>query len=119
MFDTLFFADANGKSPLLEALNKLPEEIRAKAYVRMERLTELGNNLKRPECDFLRDGIYELRWRFIKVQYRILYFFAGEGLVVLSHLITKSKKVPNEEIERAIKHKRLVERNCEKHTFPV
>jgi phage-related protein len=95
----------------------LPEQVQAKAYVRINRLAQLGNNLKRPESDFLRDGIYELRWRFVKVQYRILYFFSGERLVVLSHLITKQKEVPNEEIERSIVNKRLFESNPDKYTY--
>lgn len=101
----------------MEALNKLPKQAQAKAYVRIERLSQHGNNLKRPESDFLRDGIYELRWRFIKVQYRLLYFFAGERVVVLSHVITKQKEVPNDEIERGISNKRLFENNPEKYTY--
>lgn len=117
MFDTRFFCDIKGRSPVLEALDKLPVQAQAKAFVRIKRLTELGNNLKRPESDFLRDGIYELRWRFVKVQYRILYFFAGERVVVLSHVITKHDKIPNEEIEKCISNKRLFEKNPEKHTY--
>lgn len=78
---------------------------------------EQGNNLKRPECDILRDGIYELRWRIVKTQYRILYFFAGKRIVVLSHLITKESAIPNAEIEKCIANKRLFEENPDKHTY--
>jgi Gp49-like protein DUF891 len=38
-------------------------------------LRELGNGLRRPEADFLRDGVYELRVSLNHVQYRILYSF--------------------------------------------
>ena len=117
MFDTRFFRNVDGKCPILEALDQLPDQVKAKAYVRIERLAEMGNQLKRPECDYLQDGIYELRWRFVKVQYRILYFFAGESIVVLSHLITKEKEVPSGEIKKAIVYKSLFEKDPEKHTY--
>jgi ribosome-binding protein aMBF1 (putative translation factor) len=42
------------------------------------------------------------------VQYRVLYFFHGRDIVVLSHGVTKSQKVPNAEIERAMERKQLV-----------
>lgn len=56
----------------------------------------------------MRDGIYELRASYGTVQYRILYFFRGRDVVVLSHGVTKSQKVPDAEIQRAIARKQLV-----------
>ena len=56
----------------------------------LERLRELGHELRRPEADFLRDGIHELRFRFQAVQYRILYFFF-EGRAVATHGLTKGE----------------------------
>ncbi len=38
-----------------------------------------------------------------------VYFFAGERIVVISHIITKEKEIPNEEIEKCIFHKSLFE----------
>lgn len=116
MFDVRFFRDHKGRCPVLEHLDHLPKQAQAKGYVRIERLAELGNRLTRPESDYLRSGIYELRWRFIKVQYRLLYFFSGERIVVLSHIITKEKQVPDEEINKCIVHKNLFEGDPEKHT---
>ena len=46
-----------------------------KVVVRLDRLRELGHELRRPEADFLRDGIYELRTASRGVNYRVLYFF--------------------------------------------
>jgi hypothetical protein len=45
----------------------------------------MGHELRRPEADFLRDGIYELRASLGGVHHRILYFFlprrgGGRGL---------------------------------------
>lgn len=49
----------------------------AKCLVKLGRLEELGHELRRPEADYLRDDIHELRVRFQSVNYRMLYFFRG------------------------------------------
>jgi phage-related protein len=77
----------------------------------MRLLATSGHELRRPAADFLRDGIYELRASYGAVPYRILYFFHGRDVVVLSHGVTKSQKVPAGEIERAIARKQLVMRD--------
>ena len=68
-------------------------------------------------ADFLREGVYELRASYQGVHYRILYFFAGKSVVVLSHGLTKEREVPNKEIERAIERKKQVEAELERYTF--
>jgi len=55
----------------------------------VERLAEFGHELRRPMADLLRDGIYELRIRTGRVQYRILYFFHGRNVAILGHGLTK------------------------------
>ena len=40
-------------------------------------LALFGHELRRPKADFLRDGIYELRAREGRANYRVLYFFHG------------------------------------------
>lgn len=52
-------------------------------YLRLERLGEVGHELRRPEADFLRDGIYELRVSLRGVHRRILYFFHGAVAAVV------------------------------------
>jgi phage-related protein len=84
--------------------------------VRIERLTELGHELRRPEADFLRDGIYELRTSFQSVNYRMLYCF-HRHTAVISHGLTKEKEVPGREIEIAIRHRQLFEKDPAKHTY--
>jgi phage-related protein len=64
--------------------------------------------LRRPAADFLRDGIYELRAKHVKVQYRILYFFHGQNVVVLGHAFVKEEsQVPNEDIDLALMYKEM------------
>lgn len=60
--DVVFFKDEKGKVPVLEWLDKLPDKIEAKALVRIEELAQCGHEMRRPHADYLRDGIYELRW---------------------------------------------------------
>ena len=112
----VFFAEKN-KAPLLKWLDEIPAKAQDKCIVKIERLTQLGNELRRPEGDFLRDGIYELRVSLQKIQYRILYFFHVK-MGVLSHGVIKGgDKIPSLEIDRAIEHKKTFSENPEKHTY--
>src|SRR2546430_14675100 len=91
----LFFQGADGTSPVWEWLKDLRArnpKAYAKCVVRIRRLVELGHDLRRPEADLLRDGIYELRARLGTVNYRILYFFHGRNVAVLAHAITRKMR---------------------------
>ena len=112
----VFYKEDDGSVPILEWLDSLPDRALDKCTVRIERLAELGHELRRPEADLLRDGIYELRIGLQHVNYRILYFFHGRLAAVVSHGITKEDKVPAKEIEKTIARKRKFEADPEKHT---
>jgi phage-related protein len=112
----VFYKEDDGSVPILEWLDSLPDRALDKCTVRIERLAELGHELRRPEADLLRDGICELRIGLQHVNYRILYFFHGRLAAVVSHGITKEDKVPAKEIEKAIARKRKFEADPEKHT---
>ena len=112
----VFFRDRN-ECPVLDWLDTLPKKVQAKARVRIERLAEMGHELRRPEADYLRDGIYELRWRVQSSNYRILYFFHGRGVVVLSNGLTKKGQVPSQEIDLAIHRKAKYENDPVGHTY--
>ena len=88
----------------------------AKCLVKLGRLEQMGHELRRPEADYLRDDIYELRVRFQSVNYRMLYFFHGRTAAVVSHGIVKEKEVPPKEIDLAVKRKRVFEANPEAHS---
>ena len=113
--EVFFFRDSS--VPFLDWLDQLPTKVQAKCTQRIDRLAELGHELRRPEADFLRDGIYELRVSYQGVHYRVLYFFVGRAVVVLSHGLAKQKEVPAREIGRAVERKQLVEADFEKFTF--
>ena len=116
----LFFQNTAGFAPVWEWLTNLRKnnpKAYAKCAIRLRRLAEMGHELRRPEADLLRDGIYELRARLGTVNYRLLYFFHGRNVAVLAHAITKEDEIPATEINREIEHKRTFAANPTAHTF--
>lgn len=116
----LFYAESDGRAPVVEFLSDLErrdERAFLKCRVKMERLAEMGHELRRPEADRLRDGIYELRARQGSVNYRILYFFAGRQVAVLGLALTKEQAVPKTEIETAIRRREAFFANPKAHTY--
>ena len=114
--DVVFYKEDDGSVATLEWLDSLQAKALDKCRVRIERLQELGHELRRPEADFLRDGIYELRVGLQHVNYRMLYFFHGRSVAVLSHGLVKEAQVPPKEIDKAIERKRKFEKNPKAHT---
>lgn len=116
----VFYQEADGEAPVVDWLQELLRT-NAKAWAncraRIELLAQFGHELRRPAADFLRDGIYELRAKQGHVQYRLLYFFHGRQVAILAHGLTKEETVPDVDIERAIKRKKLFETNPEAHTY--
>ncbi len=117
MIRVVFFREKDGSAPLLDWLGALPHAAQDRCTERIERLHKLGHLLRRPEADYLRDGIYELRVRRERINYRMLYFFHGQETAVLSHgLIKQQAAVPPHEIERAMARKRAFQRDPKRHT---
>ena len=85
----VYFQEEGGTVPLIEWLDDLPAKVQDKCQARLARLEMLGHELRRPEADFLRDGIYELRVSLQGQQYRMLYFFHGKVAAVVSHGLMK------------------------------
>jgi phage-related protein len=117
----VLFQDANEEVPVLKWLNKLAKHDKkgyANCVARIEQLAEYGFELRRPAADFLRDGIYELRAKHVRVQYRILYFFHGQNVVILAHAIIKEdNEVPDKDIDLALTYRNLFVLNPEIYTY--
>ncbi|ABW31298.1 type II toxin-antitoxin system RelE/ParE family toxin [Acaryochloris marina] len=113
----VFFQDTDGSIPTLDWLKGLSPKAQDKCVVKIERLAALGHELRRPEADYLRDKIYELRVGLQGINYRILYFFHGECTAILSHGIVKEKRVPPKEIDKAIERRILFESDPDKYTY--
>lgn len=115
--EIVIYKEKSGKAPLLEWLDGLPRKIRYKWTERFEDLEEFGYELKMPICKYLRDKIYELRVRRGRVNYRVLYSFVGQNVVLLSHGCTKEGKVPDGEINKAIERRDNYLSDSKAHTY--
>lgn len=113
----VFYQEGDGTVPVLDWLDTLPPRAQDKCRIRIERLRDLGHELRRPEADLLRDGIYELRIGLHGVNYRILYFFHGKVAAVLAHGLVKERLVPPREIELTLTRRLKLAQAPERHTY--
>ena len=105
MYQIRFYADKNGKKPVLDYLKELlaknDKSSRIKAnkiqdYISL--LKEFGISLGEPYVKHLDGKIYELR----PLKDRILFAaWTGRAFVLLSHFTKKTQKTPRSEIEKA------------------
>mgnify|MGYP001569528150 CR=1 FL=1 len=103
----IFFRQGRGEEPVREFLRALPKAARIEAGAALTDLERLGPALRRPDADFLANGIYELRFRAVRVEYRILYFFAKDRVVLAHGFIKKSAAVPKSELEKAVSRREI------------
>lgn len=101
----------------LRALNETNPKAYDKCRAAVARLALLGHELRRPESDYLRDNIYELRVRLGTVNYRLLYFFHGRTVSVVAHGLTKESAVPASDLKQAIARKAAFNANPAAHTY--
>jgi phage-related protein len=101
----------------LEWFEQLPAKAQDKCFLRVERLRQMGHELRRPEADLLREGIYELRAGLRGVNYRILYFYYGAVAAVVSHGIVKESAIPPKAIELALQRKKRFQLSPARHTY--
>ena len=115
----IIYQEGDGKAPLLAWLDRLPRKVQYKCIAKLERLGQYGYGLRRPDCDILKSGIWELRIKKGRVNYRILYAFVprSQNVILLSHGCTKEKTISVKEIERAERNLGNYIANPEKHTY--
>lgn len=113
----VFYKEDDGTVPMCDWLDGLQPKHRAKCVKWIGILRSFGHELRRPESDYLRDGIYELRVRFQSLNYRMLYFFHRNEVIVLTHGLKKEKEVPAREIDKGIELKKIFEADPMAHTF--
>jgi hypothetical protein len=114
--EVIIFVDDDGTVPFLDWMDHLPPKVQDKCTAKIERLAEMGYELRRPEADTLRDGIHELRIGFQGINYRILYFFHGRQ-AVLSHGCKKESDVPPKQIDLAIERKQRYQMDPERYGY--
>mgnify|MGYP001596874941 CR=1 FL=1 len=115
--DLVLFREEDESVPLADWLDTLPKKAQAKCVGALRRLELLGHELRRPEADYLRDDIFELRVGLQGVNYRMLYFFHGRTVIVVSHGLTKERAVPPKEIDRAVERRKRFIADPKYHAF--
>jgi len=102
-YKVVYYRDVRGNIPARNFLWDLPGKVREKIYKWIQLLEENGPDLPRPYADVLRGKIRELRLKFGSNQYRFLYFFHGKTVVFTHAFVKKTDRVPDEEIEKAVR----------------
>ena len=82
--DIVIYKNKDGSVPLVKWLEKQTRKVQDKCIIMIDMLAAEGYELRRPYADYLDKGIYELRPIVKRVQYRILYCFVGENIVLLT-----------------------------------
>lgn len=115
----VFYKEEAGVAVLdwLASLRRRNPRAYAKCRARINRLAEEGHAWRRPEADFLRDGVFELRARLGSINYRVLYGFHGRDVAILAHALTKEDRVPPAEIDRAAQRLAKYRLDPTKHTY--
>lgn len=103
-----FYRTADGKCPVQEFLDSLPGKAAQKVTWVLKLLEDLDVI---PAVYFKKlvntEEIWECRVQFGSNAYRLLCFFVGSSMVVLTHGFSKkSQKTPRQEIERAEEYRR-------------
>ena len=115
-----FYADDKRTAPVLRWMKELRgsnPRAYSKCIAAIQELASRGHELRRPLPENLGNGIYELRVRVGRENYRILYFFHGRNVAVLVHALTKEDVIPQDDLNRALNRKALFERDPASHTY--
>ncbi len=116
----VFYRDDDGSVPVLDLLERVGRrDMRAylKCRTRIELLRDEGIGLRRPMCDYLGNGIYELRILFGHVNYRVLYFFDGATAAILAHGLMKEAAIPPRDLAQAVARKENYIQDPEGHSY--
>jgi len=99
-----FYVTESGDLPVKDFIARLHPKQQAKVLRTIDLLKEYGANLREPYVKPLTGHrkLFELRTRFGKDYYRILYFaVTGRRFVLLHGVTKKAKRLPPREIETA------------------
>ena len=115
--EVVLYQEEDGTVPLVDWLDALPNEARDRCLARLALLEEKGHELRRPHAENLGGGLYELRIKFYRVNYRILYFFHGRTAAVVCHGLAKEKTVPKRDLRTAAERMARFKADPDRHTF--
>jgi phage-related protein len=106
----LFYRTAAGAEPARDWLRSLDEEDR-KAIGNDLRTLQIGWPVGMPLARSLGDGLWELRSKLSNRIARLVFFFDGDRIIILSGFIKKSQSTPKQELDTARSRKADHDRN--------
>src|SRR5271167_1868394 len=95
-----FFVEEDGERPVQIWLDGLLEDVRGKILARIDLLAEHGPTLDHPYTSQIEGKLREVRLRFGKARYRVLYSFDESRVGVLLHGFTKNTDTVEEADKR-------------------
>ncbi|MFC1956947.1 type II toxin-antitoxin system RelE/ParE family toxin [Chloroflexota bacterium] len=102
MWEIEYYQTQKGRFPAAEFIDSLDVKSKAKIARTLDLLEQFGIELGMPYAKYLEEQLWELRTRYGKNRYRILYFLAsGQAFVLLHGLTKKSGPIPRKDIEIA------------------
>jgi phage-related protein len=115
--NVLLYLEDDGTVPLDDWLAGLQPAARDRCLARLDYLRELGHELRRPHAEYIEGtDLYELRVKFHRINYRMLYFFHGQEAAVVSHGFSKEREIPRREIDLATERMNKFKADPERHT---
>jgi len=86
-----FYRTVAGSEPALEYIRAQVKSHRAKIGRALQYLEDTGHLARRPQVDYLGNDIYELRVAIDQHQHRLLYFFHGRSVIVVTSGLLKNE----------------------------
>jgi len=100
-----------------DCLGLLPSAARERCRDRLRLLAESGHRLRRPLAARVCPGLYELRLKYRGLNLRMLCFFHGQTIVVVSHgFVEQQAVIPLAEVCRALDCRARFEADPDAHT---
>lgn len=103
MYEIRYWKAADGSQPVVDYVRRLKWPEQRKYLTGTGRIQADGPAVKRPTADYLggKLGLWELR----VFDHRVLYTFEGKTAVMLHAFVKKTDRIPQAEIETALKRK--------------
>lgn len=115
----LTYRTASDEVPVVEWIQEQERSTKNRIYAALTRLRDAGHEARRPLVENLGDGIYELRIRAGRVNYRILFSFFGRTAVALAHGFTKEDVIPVTELTIAKQRRTEYENDPSRHLMEM
>lgn len=109
-----WYYDENGKSKVLEYFQSLPTSQQDKLYNLFKVMGNVGKIFNHTKFNFEGDGIFAFKPQPDRF---LCFFYSGGKIIVTNGFVKKQDKLPREEKERALLHKKAYEIRVKKGIY--